>query len=149
MNNRPTRTPPPSSSIRQDYKHREDCNPSLRYTGPERRGRPQSVPMQAIRRYRDMLRLVIIVMLALLLTLVVTQTMAQTPQDGYDSLNMAPQGLYWQNPVQGYSEPAADRYRPPPSYFQPDQAPTYYNEWGQPSTTPDPRQYERLEGVQM
>jgi len=167
MNNKPTKTPPASpstSQIRQDYKHREDCNPSLRYnpnryTGLERRGRPDPISMKTIRLLQELARLTLVVLVAATLAgVVMHRVLAQTPtpQDGYDSLNMAPDGLYWSNPVQGYSQSVQDAYEGyygpynrPQTYFQPDRAPTYYNEYGQPTTVPDPRQYEDIEGVGM
>ncbi len=134
--------------IKQDYK------------GRDRRHVPTDDPrdmveftFKARQVARTMLIVAILVLSAALVVkaLIVREAAAQTPQDGYDSLNMSPQGLYWQNRAQSYGEPAGSRYRPygGRQSFDPGQPPTYYNEYGQPSTVPDPRQYYDVQEVQM
>ena len=132
--------------IKQDYK------------GRDRRHVPTNDPadmMEFTFKAQQVARAMLIVfILALSIAIVVREAAAQgygTPQDGYDSLNMSPQGLYWQNRAQGYGEPAGSRYQPygGRQSFDPGQPPTYYNEYGQPSTVPDPRQYYDVEEVQM
>lgn len=128
--------------IKQDYKNRD------------RRRMPTKEMANFIDRTNRLAKLTtVLFILCLAILLVAQHGHAQwTPQDGYDSLNMAPQGLYWQNRAQSYGEPAAGRYGAPSSSwsgFEPSRAPTYYNEHGQETTVPDERQYYDVQGVDM
>lgn len=86
-----------------------------------------------------------------LVGLVCSPARAQTPQDGYWQYNMTPEGMNIQNPAQGYGGPSVYRTEEPSrDYGSPyTSPPVYYNEYGQPSTVPDPRQYQDIEGVGM
>ena len=129
---------PYNPQIRQDYAYRDD-----------RRVNGKIWPVQTIKRMVTIAAATLTVLV--LLSMVFWPANAQTPQDGYWNYQMTPDGMTLQNPAQGYGFPSG-RPRAPSmrSYGRSyDQPPTYYNEYGQPSTTPDPRQYRGIEGTQM
>ena len=123
--------------IRQDYAYRDD----RRVNGPV-------WPVRTIKRLVTIAAATLAVLIAL--ALLVGPAGAQSPQSGYWEYQMTPEGMTLQNRAQGfgyYTEPR--RKTPRRSEWRSYGAPRYYNERGQPSTVPDPRQYRDLEDITM
>ena len=126
--------------IRQDYADRDD----RRVNGPV-------WPVQTIKRLVAIAAATLAVLIAL--ALLVGPASAQTPQSGYWEYQMTPDGMTRYNRDQGYGYPSGRPEEPSRGDWRFDRrsygAPQYYNERGQPSTVPDPRQYRNLEGIRM